>query len=274
MAKINFNIKYRPEIESGKYKVVTSTNKPARIICWDRVANDGQFKDLKLCVLINDEICGESCYYYHLSGKPWLGNRDGDLFIMTDQPELTEFEQELIKIMKEEGSPIGADTSKYTEGDIAAMHSYSERLLALARKQLQPEIDAEIDKAYKNADAVQYERGKANALKELYSGKEDFKEAVSEKIRNMVSRVFTSDGNATSKAFADEFAWELLALAKAEAYKDLPRWQHMYSGAGGNGEGRNTFLIRDGLDTYRLSPIIVAGNTYLVLHELNKLPKV
>lgn len=218
MARIAFNIKYRPEIESGKYKVVTSTNKPVRIICWDRVSKDGQFEDLKLCVLISEDN-GESCYYYHLSGKPRFGNRDGDLFILTDEPVLTEFEEELIKIMKEEGSPIGADTSKYTQGDIAAMHSYSERLLALARKQLQSEIDAEIDKAYKNSDAVQYRRGRQDAL------------------------------------------------------KDAPHWKHMYAGAGGSGDGRNLYLIKDGLDTYRLSPVIVGGDDYLVLSELDKLPK-
>jgi hypothetical protein len=90
-----------------------------------------------------------------------------DLFILTDGSELTEFEKELINIMKEEGSPIGADTSKYTEGDIEAMHSYSERLLKLARKQLQPEIDAEINLAYKNSDEVQYRSGREDALKEL-----------------------------------------------------------------------------------------------------------
>lgn len=218
MAKIEFNIKYRPEIESGKYKVVTSTNKPVRIVCWDRVAKDGQSKDLKLCVLISEDN-GESCYYYHSSGEPWLGNRDGNLFILTDQPELTEFEQELMKIMEEEGAPIGADISEYTEGDIASIHSYSERLLALARKQLQPEIDAEIDKAYKNSDAVQYRRG------------------------------------------------------KEDAQKDMPHWRRMYAGAGGSGDGRNLFLIKDGIDTYRLSPVIACDDDYLVLSELDKLPR-
>ena len=218
MAKIEFDIKYRPEIESGKYKVVTRTNKPVRILCWDRVARVGQEQDLRLCVLISEED-GERCYYYHLSGKPWLSDIDRDLFILTDQPELTEFEQELIKIMKEEGSPIGDDTSKYTEGDIAAMHSYSERLLALARKQLQPEIDAEIDKAYKYSDAVQYRRGEEDTL------------------------------------------------------KDMPHWRRMYAGAGGSGDGRNLYLIKDGIDTYRLSPVIACDDDYLVLAELNKLPK-
>ena len=36
MAKIPFDIKYRPQIESGEYKVETRDGKPVRIICWDK----------------------------------------------------------------------------------------------------------------------------------------------------------------------------------------------------------------------------------------------
>lgn len=35
MRKIPFDIMYRPQIESGEYKVVSRENKPARIVCWD-----------------------------------------------------------------------------------------------------------------------------------------------------------------------------------------------------------------------------------------------
>ena len=35
MAKIPFDIKYRPQIESGEYKVETRDGRAARIICWD-----------------------------------------------------------------------------------------------------------------------------------------------------------------------------------------------------------------------------------------------
>lgn len=33
--KIPFDIKYRPEIESGRYKVVTGTGLPVEIVHWD-----------------------------------------------------------------------------------------------------------------------------------------------------------------------------------------------------------------------------------------------
>lgn len=165
MKKIPFDIKYRPEIESGKYKVMTAEGLNVRIICWDR--NTTYWK---IVGLITSQSGNEVVFTYDENGKESDGCLHGyrnDLLILTDEPELTEFEKELIKIMKEEGSPIGADTSKYTEGDIEAMHSYSERLLKLARKQLQPEIDAEINLAYKNSDEVQYRSGREDALKDL-----------------------------------------------------------------------------------------------------------
>ena len=31
----HFNIKYRPQIEAGEYKVRTAYGQPARIVCWD-----------------------------------------------------------------------------------------------------------------------------------------------------------------------------------------------------------------------------------------------
>ena len=42
MAKISFDIKYRPQIESGEYKVETRDGKPVRIICWDKQEYAGQ----------------------------------------------------------------------------------------------------------------------------------------------------------------------------------------------------------------------------------------
>jgi len=35
--KIEFDIKYRPQIESGEYSVVTRDGRTARIVCWDEL---------------------------------------------------------------------------------------------------------------------------------------------------------------------------------------------------------------------------------------------
>lgn len=90
--KIPFDIKYRPQIESGEYKVETRNGLPVRIICWDRLAKKHNNDDLNLCVLIPDDG-GEAVYYYDRSGKRWVPNDDFDLFIVTPEEELTEFEK-------------------------------------------------------------------------------------------------------------------------------------------------------------------------------------
>ncbi len=77
-----------------------------------------------------------------------------DLFLVTPEPEMSEWELAIAKYRP-------PTDSKETIQRIAA------ELLALARKQLQPEIDAEIEKAFQTADEVQYEKGRADVLKEL-----------------------------------------------------------------------------------------------------------
>jgi len=165
MKKIPFDIKYRPEIESGKYKVMTAEGLNVRIICWDR--NTTYWK---IVGLVTSQAGNEVVFTYDENGKESDGCLHGyrnDLLILTDEPELTDFEKELIKIMVENGSPIGEDISKYTDEDIEYMHSYSKRLLRLARQELQPEIDAEINQAYKNSDEVQFRKGREDVLKDL-----------------------------------------------------------------------------------------------------------
>lgn len=90
MAKIPFDIKYRPQIECGEYSVVTGDDKPVRIICWNRhydnqhpivaLAYDAK-KDIE--IYINASVLGEA-----------LSSLKGDnLFIVTPEPELTEWQR-------------------------------------------------------------------------------------------------------------------------------------------------------------------------------------
>lgn len=84
MAKIPFDIKYRPQIESGEYKVETRDGRPARIICWDKIADD-----YPLVALILGKAC-EIIYTYTTNGKIGYGGTgsNGDLFLITPEPEL------------------------------------------------------------------------------------------------------------------------------------------------------------------------------------------
>ena len=103
--KIPFNIMYRPEIESGRYKaVVGEDNIPARIICWDaRSANA-----INVVALVQSQSGNgaENILRYNpdgslISDSARVGRKD--LFILTDEPELDEFEmgvRELIVLIK------------------------------------------------------------------------------------------------------------------------------------------------------------------------------
>ena len=126
MRRINFDIKYRPEIESGRYKVQTRDGKPARVILWDAL---GPFPIIAL-VSFGDE---EGPYSYTKDGKSSTYNMNswGDLFILTDEPELTPFEEavkQLMQIVSAYGSPDYVEDSDVKDR--------AKRLLDLAKKEI------------------------------------------------------------------------------------------------------------------------------------------
>lgn len=140
MAKIPFNIKYRPQIENGEYKVVTSHDEPVKILTFER---KHRFPILALINRGYDEIVE-----YDIKG--WTGYASDTLYVITDEPEpqLTVFEKELLVIMRKEGIPFGLPT--FTLADHSDIHSYAERLLSIARKDFEQEperfIQAELER--------------------------------------------------------------------------------------------------------------------------------
>ena len=185
MAKIPFDIKYRPQIENGEYKVVTKDNKNVRIISWDMHTSSGD----KIVALVTGQGGQfEKNRTYFLDGRCCSSQHDStSLFILTDSVDLTEFEMQY------------------------ATYRYGSQAV------------------------------------EMF-------------------------GQEQIEAVKEEWA-TILAIVREEMRGVIPHWHHMESGAAGSGDGRNIYLIRDGLDSYRLSPVIAGGDDYLVLAELDKLPK-
>ncbi len=185
MAKIAFDIKYRPQIESGEYKVVTKDNKNVRIISWDMHTTSGD----KIVALVTGQGGQfEKNRTYLPDGRCCSSQHDStSLFILTDSADLTEFEMQY------------------------ATYRYGSQAV------------------------------------EMF-------------------------GQEQIEAVKKEWA-AILAIAREELQGDMPHWKHVYAGAAGSGDGRNIYLIRDGIDSYRFSPVIVGGDDYLVLPELDKLPK-
>jgi len=153
--KIPFDIKFKPQIESGEYKVVLEYDNRtfyARIVCWDFNSTE-----LLACVNYGDR---EDVLEYDSSGKH-IGKSVGrpDLIIITPEPELSEFEKKVYAYC--DGKAVGEELIK----------RIAKELLKLARKELEPEVLERLEAAYKNQDEVVYKNGKrdgkAEALKNL-----------------------------------------------------------------------------------------------------------
>ena len=153
-----FDIKYRPQIESCEYKVETEDGNPVVVMDWDW--NHYGKHSIAVKVTCEEKNLG---YLYSDNGDP-VTLFAPDLFIVTPEPELSEFEKKLSDVFGYAISMSVSDPKKPTDEFV---REYAPELLALARKQLQPEIDAEIEKAYKTADEVQYRKGREEALKDL-----------------------------------------------------------------------------------------------------------
>ena len=153
--RIPFNIKYRPQIESGEYKVETRDGKHVRILCYD--ANN--IVPIVALVTFNDGSEG-ACHYYS-DGAMSCEENPLDLFIVTQEEELTPFEKELVDILK----CLSGRPSEQTYEDYAK--EQTAQLLSLAREQLKPDINFMMENNYKTAYKEGYDEGKKDALKDL-----------------------------------------------------------------------------------------------------------
>lgn len=142
-----FDIKYRPQIESGEYKVVTRDNATVRIICWDANAE----QPIVGLVYDSDEKC-ETIGKFCDNGRYWiLGGRTSpfDLFIITQEPELTEFEK---------GIKRGFLCAGLEDVPTGIIKDTAKELLAIAKRELCKGCAANLKG---------YIKGRQDALKEM-----------------------------------------------------------------------------------------------------------
>lgn len=130
MAKIPFDIKYREQIENKEYRVVTRDGRTVRIICWDRKSETGNC----IVVLVPNGTYEYSCFFKNTGRFLDSSISEVDLFIITPEPELTEFEKEICGV-----SNLNLNYSMKEEVRAAAAH-----ILALAREEIAREDEFEI----------------------------------------------------------------------------------------------------------------------------------
>ena len=119
--KVPFDIKYRPQIESGEAKVVTRDDRPVRIICWD-----ASYEDLPIVGLIEGRE------------RPDIFTREGsffpigeveanaDLFVILPLPNSNIFKQAVdtfgadhqIGMLHEEMGELQAAINQYARGRV------------------------------------------------------------------------------------------------------------------------------------------------------------
>jgi len=179
MSRLNFDIKYRPQIESGEYKVVTGDGRPVKIVCWDKKVFGGRFEIVGLVPTHQGDT--ETVQLYCPDGTHIASScrENFKLFIITPGPELSEFEKAVgLEIFDE----------PFEERHIKVIKEESAKLLALARKQLikdgyviekkafhdavekvAPEVMKEVSDKVDMEEALRlgYEKGRADALKDL-----------------------------------------------------------------------------------------------------------
>ena len=154
--KIPFDIKYRPQIESGEYKVETRDGRRVKIIYWDLNCTS----PIVAVMDVHIDLPGEIVDIFSVSGMAFDDSESpSDLFIVTPEPELTEFEADVLVILLELVEEVDANDVK----------RISKELLELAKK----ELDYEKRKALSCSYKIGFRDGKA---KEYEEAMKEFKE--------------------------------------------------------------------------------------------------
>lgn len=207
MSKIPFGIKFRPQIESGEYKVVTGDDRQVRIISWDKKVFGGRYEIVALVPTTQGDTEAVQLYCPDgtLISSNW--NEKFKLFIVTPEEEMTDFEAGLF-------SAFSDGWQQYLNGEEVDMEQWakehSEELLSIAREQLIKDGYVIEKKAFH--DAV-----------ENISDKHLAEMSIQYSIHCKVK-----DGTRNAIMNWDTFqkvAQKFIDIGKEEALKDLPRWK-------------------------------------------------
>ena len=141
MTKIPFNIKYRPQIESGEYKVVTREDRPVEIKIWDL---KGDFPVVG--VYFDEKNNRDTAVQVTAEGRCSIKPNDDycdDFFIITSKSDLTEFESAVQEIFY-----------KGREDNIDLLKITSNTLLMVARRQMMKDAVEAVSCTFSNSSST------------------------------------------------------------------------------------------------------------------------
>lgn len=191
-------------------KVVTRRGNPVRIICTDRKHGE----DTLPIVFLEEspDSIGEFLLSCRADGTCDNYDTPYDLFFADEEEELTEFEKKLEEII---GYAVSESVVEPTKLTIEFVREWSSQLLDLARKELQPEFDKELEKAYKTQDDVVYRngyaQGKQDALKAPLESLPKWKKATEDKDFDRHILLFENEDRVvlSTELYEDEYYIEL-----------------------------------------------------------------
>ena len=151
-------------LENPSRKVVTRDGREVEIVKYDIKGTHFPV----LYVISNEDGSQEPCCCSK-SGMCQFDNNQSTTDIFFADEELTEFEKELQTIISEASHWTSDDgsISTYCQFGDKEIKKISVQILDLARKELQPEFDKEMDKMLAETDKVVYQKGREDALKDL-----------------------------------------------------------------------------------------------------------
>ena len=122
---LKFNLKYRPQIESGEYKVITPLKEKVDIVYWKY--NDGlnEEKTHPLVAIVHRRTCWDEIHRYKIDGtSATMDYNKSPLLIETDEESELSDEEEMLTEMA-----IKLDGCNWFEKD-EIIKSYAQRLKA------------------------------------------------------------------------------------------------------------------------------------------------
>lgn len=153
--KIKFNAIYREQIDNGTYEVVYGPSElPVTVLDWN-------LRSSKYHILIKIGMEKTDSLDFLDDNGDSLSKIEVNLIVPDPERPLTQFEENLLAVIKASNRvQLPADSPLFSKMAI----EFGKDLIDVAREQLRPEIDEELDKAYKNRDEVVYQQGFNEAL--------------------------------------------------------------------------------------------------------------